>query len=158
VPSLDVDAIGKVAAEYSAADYRHIVISDGINRHRVWLRATADSSPNAFVLPADAGFATRLAATARLGRSLRCLAPEANEDSAHPTAFQRQRLILLLRLIDAADAGATRREMAFTLLYPRTTPLTGATWKGSNERRRTLRLLADASRMMRGGYRALLQG
>lgn len=121
------------------------------------MRATADSRRYAFVLPAAAGFDSRLAATARLERRLRGLPPEAVDDSAHPTAFQRQRLILLLRLIDAADAGATRREMAFRLLYPRTSPLTGATWKGSNERRRTLRLLADASRMVRGGYRALLQ-
>lgn len=99
----------------------------------------------------------RLLATARLESRLRGFPPEPGDSIARPTQFQRQRLILLLRLMDAADAKATRREAAFAILYPRTTALIGAAWKGSNERRRTLRLFADATRMMRGGYRALLQ-
>jgi hypothetical protein len=108
-------------------------------------------------LPSGVGFTTRLAATTRLERRLRGLPPDPDANASQPTPFQRQRLILLLRLIDAADAKATRHDTAFTLIYPHTKPLTGAAWKGSNERRRTMRLFADAFRMMRDGYRALLQ-
>ena len=111
----------------------------------------------AFVLPTGVGFTTRLAATTLLERRLRGRPPDPNDNASQPTPFQRQRLILLLRLIDAAGAKATRHDMAFTLVYPRTQPFTGAAWKGSNERRRTMRLFADASRMMHDGYRALLQ-
>lgn len=156
-PSLDIEGIGDVIADHIADDGRHIVIADRRDRHRIWMRGTTLSDPTAFVLPACAGFATRLAATARLERRLRRLPRDTGDNAAQPTPFQRQRLVLLLRLIDAASAKATRREMAFTLIYPRPTSLTGAAWKGSNERRRTLRLLAEATRMMRGGYRALLQ-
>lgn len=155
-PSLDIGGIGDVIADHIADDGRHIVIADRRDRHRVWLRDATLSDPTAFVLPAGADFATRLAATARLERRLRRLPPDRDDNAAQPTPFQRQHLVVLLRLIDAASANATRREMAFTLIYPRPTPLTGAAWKGSNERRRTLRLVAEATRMMRGGYRALL--
>jgi hypothetical protein len=156
-PLLDIGGIGDVVADHIADDGRHIVIADRRDRHRVWLRSTMGSDPPAFVLPAGGGFATRVAATTRLERRLRRLPPNTDDNAAQPTPFQRQRLVLLLRLIDAASAKATRREMAFTLIYPRPTSLTGAAWKGSNERRRTLRLLAEATRMMHGGYRALLQ-
>lgn len=157
-PQIDFDDVGVIVADRSAADGRHIVIADSLARHRVWLRAADAVGPAAFVLPADMGFAIRLAATQRFEARLRgCGAGMTSVSTAHPTAFQRQRLILLLRLLDAAHAKATKREMAVTIIYPRTTSLTGAAWKGSNERRRTLRLLAEATRMMRGGYRALLQ-
>lgn len=153
----DFDAVGTIVADYATRNCRHIVIADCGRHHRVCVRGTLATGPDTFVLPAGTSFATRLAATIRLERRLRGLQSDAEDMATHPTPFQRQRLILLLRLIDAALAKATRREMAFTLIYPRTTQLTGAAWKGSNERRRTMRLLANASRMMRGGYRALLQ-
>jgi hypothetical protein len=113
----------------------------------------------AYIIPADDYAEIRMAATMRLERCMRqfCnvhdLAPEIS-----PTRFQRQRLILLLRLIDANQAHSSRREMAYTLIYPNHEALSGAAWKGSSERRRTQRLIDEATRMAAGGYRALLQG
>ena len=49
------------------------------------------------------------------------------------------------------------RDLAFGLVFPRHRPLTGATWKGSGERRHTLRLIADARRLVTSGYRKLLR-
>ncbi|GAY19943.1 hypothetical protein SFOMI_0465 [Sphingobium fuliginis] len=49
------------------------------------------------------------------------------------------------------------RDLAFGLVFPRHRPLAGATWKGSSERRHTLRLIADARRLVISGYRKLLR-
>lgn len=75
-----------------------------------------------------------------------------------PTAYQRSRLILLLRLLDAEQDGLSRRKMAFSILYPHHIAMRSAEWKASNERRRFYRMLEDAHFLCEGGYRSLLKG
>ena len=60
----------------------------------------------------------------------------------------------MLTMLDARDAGATIRELAFTLVYPNSHRLSGAEWKASGEKRHTLRLLQTAQTLRGGGYRA----
>ena len=59
--------------------------------------------------------------------------------------------------LDAHAAGLALRQIAFALVFPRNQPLAGAAWKGSGERRHTHRLLGEAQRMCRQGYRTLLE-
>lgn len=79
------------------------------------------------------------------------------DHSASPSSYRRIKLTQLLNLHDAFDAGASPRELAFGLVFPRLDPFAGATWKGSGERRHTLRLIAEARRLVNGGYLRLLQ-
>tara|TARA_B100000749_G_C18395273_1_gene452131 strand:- start:58 stop:276 length:219 start_codon:yes stop_codon:yes gene_type:complete len=61
---------------------------------------------------------------------------------------------MMLAMLDARAAGATAREIAFGLVYRNSTPLNGASWKASGEKRHTLRLLRRAQKLRDGGYRA----
>ena len=74
------------------------------------------------------------------------------EDVVHPAELR-----LFDALLDAHAAGLALRQIAFALVFPRNQPLTGAAWKGSGERRHTHRLLGEAQRMCREGYRTLLE-
>lgn len=74
-----------------------------------------------------------------------------------PTRYQRIRFVHFLALHDALEAGASTRDIAFELVFPNHRPLAGAIWKGSGERRHVLRLIADARRLVEGGYRNLLR-
>ena len=47
-------------------------------------------------------------------------------------------------------------QIAFSQIFPKMRPLKGATWKGSSERRHTLRLMAEARRLASTGYRQIL--
>ncbi|BBB14256.1 hypothetical protein SPYCA_3514 [Sphingopyxis sp. FD7] len=76
--------------------------------------------------------------------------------AAGPTGYRRGRLIHLLAICDGLEAGAGTRDLAFALVFPHHRPLAGATWKGSGERRHTLRLIAEARRLVDGGFRKLL--
>jgi hypothetical protein len=139
-------------------DGRHVVLADAEGGHRIWLRETRPGKRLAFVIASDGHFPLRAAVAQRLDRRMRGLAAGPLPAGCLPTAFQRGRLILLLNLLDAEYARASRREMAFVLIYPGMTPLRGAEWKGSNERRRTQRLTDEALKLMSGAYRTLLGG
>lgn len=71
------------------------------------------------------------------------------------TPQRRQRLILGLRALDGRAAGASYRALAAGLFGADRVPA-GAAWKSHDLRSRTLRLVADATALMRGGYRALV--
>lgn len=107
------------------------------------------------IIPHDNHLAARLRAAARYEKAVhgRRLGPDR---TASPPAYRRARLILLLAIHDALEAGASARELAFGLVFARHQPLEGAAWKGSDERRHTLRLIAEARKMVDSGYRALL--
>ena len=95
---------------------------------------------------------------ARFERRLRGVAYGHPSPEYRPTAFQRSRLFLLINLLDAENEGASRREMASTLLYRNSVPMGRAEWKGSSQRRRTHRMIGEAKQMMSRGYRDLLLG
>lgn len=71
------------------------------------------------------------------------------------TPQRRKRLILGLRALDGRIVGASYRELAAGLFGADRVPL-GPAWKTHDLRSRTMRLVADATALMRGGYRALV--
>lgn len=143
-----------LADQWDNAEH-HVVAAHGAARLRLCLRAAPARCPACLVIPRDPCAAVRLAAAARFERVTRGirLGPDR---AASPSAYRRSRLIQLLAIHDALDSGADQRDIAFGLVFARHRPLVGAIWKGSGERRHTLRLIADARRLVTGGYRALL--
>lgn len=110
------------------------------------------------LIPADGLYVLRAAVALRLWRRLAGEAVDDLPGALRPTTFQRRRLTLLLDVLDAHLARATLQEMAIHLVYPGMARLKAITWKDSPERRRTRRLVDEAKRLMRGGYRRLLGG
>lgn len=133
----------------------HIVVGSGAARLRLCLREGKARWPDCLIILHDPCAAARLAAASRFERVTRGqrLGPDR---AALPSDYRRIKLTQLLNLHDATDAGASPRDLAFSFVFPRLRPLTGATWKGSGERRHTLRLIADARHLVNGGYRKLL--
>ena len=143
-------------AEESGQNEHHLVAAHGAARLRLCLRAATSRCPDCLVVLRDQCSAARLAAAARFERLTRGfhLGPDG---VASPSAYRRARLVQLLGIHDALGAGASPRDLAFGLVFPRLRPLTGATWKGSGERRHTLRLIAEARSLVSSGYRKLLR-
>jgi len=134
----------------------YIVAASGTARLRLCLREGKARCPDCLIILHDPCAAARLAAAARFERATRGL--RSGPDYADlPSSYRRIKLTQLLNLHDALDAGATPRELAFGLVFPRLPPFSGATWKGSSERRHTLRLIAEARRLVNGGYLRLLK-
>lgn len=150
--------LGKIVADRALPDGRHLVIADDDSVHRLWLPDPDPGRPLAIMIPNDDHALLRSAIAHRLVRRMDGLRPGPLPAAFQPTPFQRQRLTLLLNLLDAYQARAGRREMASVIVYPRMRPLTGREWAASAERRRTQRLLDEARAIMSGGYRALLLG
>ena len=155
---IDIHALGAIVANHEAPDGRHMVVASSDGTHRLWLREPHPDTSLAVVIPIDRHFALRIAAAARFERRLRGVAQGHPPPEYWPTAFQRNRLFLLINLLDAENEGASRREMACTLLYRNSAPMGRAEWKGSSQRRRTHRMMDEAKQMMAGGYRELLLG
>ena len=110
--------------------------------------------PLVVLLPTE-DLPSRVAAAERARRLLAGLPPDSHP--AHwPSPFQRQRLCLLLRVLDAAQSGTGTRGIGTRILYPWLEGLDAQAWKAASERRRTQRLVAEARHMMRRGYRELL--
>ncbi|OYY77749.1 MAG: hypothetical protein B7Y43_08985 [Sphingomonas sp. 28-62-20] len=155
---IDVGALGTIVADHEAADGRHMVITAAAGTYRLWLRDPRPGVSLAVTIPVDRVFGLRIAAITRFEQGLRGLACGRPPRDYLPTAFQRGRLFLLLNLLDAERAGASRREMASALLYRNGASMGRAEWKGSSQRRRTHRMIDEAKHMMTGGYRDLLLG
>ncbi|WP_298166314.1 DUF2285 domain-containing protein [Novosphingobium sp.] len=133
----------------------NLVAAKGAARLRLCLRAALPQCPDCLVIQNDRCAAARLAAATRFERATRGLGLGPDR-VASPSAYRRSRLALLLDIQDGIDAGIPPRDLAFGLVFPRQRPLAGATWKGSGERRHTLRLIADARSLVTSGYRKLL--
>jgi hypothetical protein len=155
---INLAALGEIVADHDAPDGRHMVIASPDGLHRLWLREIKPNASLAVIIPADRNFAQRIVAVTRFERGLRGAVSGQSPPDYSPTAFQRNRLYLLLKLLDAESKGASRREMATTLLYRNSAPMGRAEWKGSSQRRRTHRMIDEAKHMMASGYRDLLRG
>jgi hypothetical protein len=155
---IDIHGLGEIVANLEAPDGHHIVVAGSDGKHRLWLRELPPSASLAVVIPTDRHFAIRIAAVARFERRLRGVTQGQPPTEYRPTAFQRNRLCLLINLLDAESQGASRREMASTLLYRNSATMGRAEWKGSSQRRRTHRMIDEAKHMMASGYRDLLFG
>lgn len=135
---------------------RHLVLAQGRARLRLCVRHAPHVASPSFSIACDVSCALRLAAATRLER-VTCGTRPRLDRAAMPTRYQRIRYVQFLALHDALEAGSSARDLAFGLVFARHQPLAGAAWKGSDERRHTLRLIAKARRLVGGGYRKLLQ-
>ncbi|MEW6628988.1 MAG: DUF2285 domain-containing protein [Pseudomonadota bacterium] len=158
----DIDAWPIILADRTLSTGRHLVLADLDGAHRLWVRDPRKGKPLAYMLPRDDVIDLRYAAVQRLDRRLAGAPPLRSAPGAMPTRFQRQRLSILLDILDAtldrARTGVTTHEIARRHVYPAMTIGRGSEWKSSAERRRTQRLIDEAMGLMNGGYRTLLRG
>lgn len=133
-----------------------MVIEANGHRHRILLWRAVPTQPLAILLPPTCDIA-RIAA-AEAVRALLAGCPPRGAVGPGPSAFQRQRLALLVAILDAVLAGQTVRTIGTTLVAPRLAGIGAAAWKASSERRRVQRLIGEAKGLMRGRYRTLLAG
>lgn len=145
----------EVVAEHLIGDERHLVLRSDAVRIRLCLRQSSIRVAPTFVIALDAYAAKRLAVVGIVERVLQGASGRLPKLPA-PTPYQCRRLIQMLRIYDALQDGAAIRDVAFGLIFPRMTPLTGAAWKGSGERRHAHRLVTQVRQMIGGGYRRLL--
>ena len=124
---------------------------DGI-RLRFCLTDTPERNPTSFVAPFGAGSAVRLAAAQGLCALLQGNSSAFTRPPFVPTPYHRSRLIQLLAVADAIAGGATVRDIAFAIVFPNSNRLEGKDWRASNEQRQTRRFVADAARMIDGGF------
>lgn len=113
------------------------------------------TAPLAAVIPFDAHLPQRIEAALQLWQRLSGSAPP---PVAPLTAQQRRRLTLMLRALDGWQAHASYREIAAVLLDPLVHSQSRREWLTSPRRAQIIRLVKDAIRRMRGGYRDLLSG
>lgn len=145
----------ELLAELELAAERHLVFGHGDIRVRLCLRHLVSRSADFLLIPRDTCASVRIAAAARFERVTRGDRHKFDPFET-PSPYHRSRLVQLLAICDALDAGASSRDIAFGLMFTGHSPLAGAAWKGSGERRHTHRLIAEARHLVGGGYRQLL--
>jgi hypothetical protein len=145
----------KLLAEVVDATEHHLVAALDRARIRLCLRKAVLHRPECFIIPRDRCTAVRLVAASRFERVTHG-GRLGNSGTTGPSTYQRARIVRLLAIQDGLDAGASARDIAFGLVFSRQRPLVGATWKGSSERRHTLRLIAETRRIVDRGYHRLL--
>lgn len=145
--------------EFADADIRradddwHVILPISGVVHRLLLSEAPRSDVSySLILPLDDRFDSRAIAALRLWRSLAGRAP--GDDQNGLTAQRRERLMQVLRALDAREGGATYRAIAETLFGAARIP--ERAWKTHDLRGRTIRLVATGNNLMRGGYRKLL--
>ena len=149
----DVDA---ARLRLQRADGLHLLIEDTDGDHRLWLPSASASDKLAATVVLDDRFALRIAALIRFQRRL-----EGRPTGPLPKAWRitprhLRRLALMLRALDGHLARASYREIADALFGSEA--VTRYAWKTSSIRGQTIRLVKDAVRTMKGGYRRLLRG
>jgi hypothetical protein len=138
---------------HAASDGEYRVVSSPQDRTSVVLIGGATATtPVAAVLPLDPNFPARADAARRLWQAL-AERPVSSADSLTPS--RRQRLVLVLRALDAHLAREAYRSIAQGLFGERHVP-SGASWKTHDLRDRTIRLVRTGIHLMRGGYLKLL--
>lgn len=135
----------------SARDGRHALLG-GDAPLQLWRLPTCSPADlPAVVIPLDASLPARLAAALELWRRLQGEAPR----PVRLPPLRRWRLAYGLLALDGRQAGASHREIA-RALFGSERITSRSEWKESSLRTRTMRLVADATSLMRGGYRELL--
>jgi len=156
VSSLTFKQLPPAAFVASRQDGRHVLLREHGGNRQLWMLADAPpTAPFAAVIPFDAHMPQRVEAALHLWLSLTGSTPP---PVAPLTAQQRRRLILMLRALDGWQQHASYREIAAVLLDPLVRSQSRREWLTSPRRAQIIRLVRDAIRRMRGGYRDLLRG
>ncbi|RXG85864.1 DUF2285 domain-containing protein [Bradyrhizobium zhanjiangense] len=137
-----------------ASDGWHAIVPLGGAKHRLWLRELPPGGSLVVVnLPLDRNFDVRLQAAHRFWLALerRPVGPP----PLTPSIGARHRHILALRAVDGWLEGNSYRNIAQGLFGKPRIPDRG--WKTHDLRSRTIRLVQQGLRLMRGGYRDLLR-
>ena len=148
--------LGATPASAASADGDHVVVEDPSGDHHLWLRDVQAAQRVAALLPLDDDFRVRVLSLVRFHRRL-----TGRPSGPLPKAWQltrrhRRRLVLMLRALDGHLDEASYREIAEALFGAEA--VKRYVWKTSSIRGQTIRLVKDATGMMRGGYRKLLRG
>ena len=151
----DVAALGSLRATVTLEGRLHVILADADGDAHIWLLDSPDR-PLAAMLPFGANLAIGMAAVERLRRRLRGLA--AGAPPLRPPPSRRRHLLTLLRALDGRQMGASRRELAATLIDAAVRAFSAAEWVESRERKRIGRWLAEAIELRDGGYTRLLRG
>jgi hypothetical protein len=153
---LTEDDLAPARASVRNTDGVQIVVEDPSGDHRVWLREPKEVQRLAALLPLDDDFRLRVLSLIRFQRRLAGRASGPPPKAWLITRRHRRRLILMIRALDGHLAEASYREIAHALHGSEA--VARYAWKTSSIRGQTIRLVQDAVRMMRGGYRRLLRG
>jgi hypothetical protein len=142
----------RLLAAFDDGEDKHLVFAYRDIRVRICLTAAQSHSKPVFVAPVDASAPIRLEAMQQFC-ALQTARPDAFSRSPFtPTLYHRRQLVRLLAIADAAEAGATARDIAFAIVFPNTKLSAARDWKGSSEQRQTRRLTREAERMIDGGF------
>jgi hypothetical protein len=153
---LSVSDVGDARADLQRADGRHVLIEEVEGDHSLWLPDIWIGDGLAGLVVVDDKFALRIAALQRLHRRLTGRSPRPLPKAWRITRRHQWRLTLMLRALDGHLDQASYREIAETLFGAEA--VDRYAWKTSSIRGQTIRLVKDAIRMMKGGYRKLLTG
>lgn len=126
------------------------------SRFRLWINPDKPIDDLHIILSDDSFILARTEAQLRFLTHLLGAAADDKVPVENVTPYRRQRLSQLLQIFDARADGASVRDVAYGCIFRNTVRLAGAGWKGSSEKRHTLRLLATAQRMVNQGYLSLL--
>ena len=144
-----------ILAQHRKPDRCHVVLGRQAHRERLCIQLAPTRTAASIILVHDDMLALRARAVAAYAQ----LSQRPHADPATrpvPGAYQRAALIRLVQIADALACGATSRDIAYSIVFPRHQPVSGATWKGSSERRHCWRLIQKARWYLRDGYRHLL--
>lgn len=144
---------GPATQVHSDETGRDIIVRRRDAVHRLWIEdQNVIAGTIAVVLPVDLLFDHRSSAAMRFWRTLKGLSPGA--EPMPLTAYVRDQLTLVLRLLDAEHSGATEREMGEFILGARA--VNRRDWMTSDSRTRLRRLLRKGHELLAGGYFRLL--
>lgn len=152
---LDIKRLGAIRARMRIGDFLHLILADKAGDEHLWVSGSLDR-PLAVVLPIGTDPLARLASAERFCRRL--LGMAAGPPALSPSPFRRRHLLTLLRVLDGHHAGASRRELAATLIDLEVRHYSAAEWTESRERKRIGRWIAEAVELRDGGYIRLLRG
>lgn len=153
--SLDMKMLGAIRARMKIGDFLHLILADADGDEHLWISGSFDQ-PLAMMLPIGTDPFARLASAERLCRRL--LGVAAGPPALRPPPFRRRHLLTLLQVLDGREAGASRRELAATLIDGEVRDYSAAEWTESRERKRISRWIAEAVELRDGGYIRLLRG
>ena len=154
--TLSASDIEDARVNLERADGRHVLIEDSEGDHRLWLPNIWIGDRLAGLVVLDDKFPLRISALQRLHRRLAGRAPGPLPKAWQITHRHRWRLALMLRALDGHLDQASYRDIADVLFGAEA--VARYAWKTSSIRDQTIRLVKDAVRMMKGGYRKLLNG